>query len=70
MKQNINYIAGGAALGAVLGAMAGLLYQRRTQARLSAEGVVAASAGSIDSSRLLRLGLAVIALVRQVMELG
>jgi hypothetical protein len=70
MKQAMNYVAGGAALGAVVGALAGLVYQRREQSKTPAGESALVAGQPLDTSRLLKLGLAVIALVRQVMELG
>lgn len=63
----MQYVAGGAALGAVLGAVAGLLYLRQRQS----SGEVAEASGlvPVDRGKLMRLGIAVLALVRQITEL-
>jgi hypothetical protein len=69
MKDNMRYVMGGAALGAILGAVVGLVASRRMGEEVDAQGnaLVAQPLGTGD---VLKLGAAVVAVVRQVMELG
>lgn len=71
MKDNMRYVVGGAALGAVLGAVAGLLAGRRLlgQEAVDADGK-ALVAAPMNMGAVMRLGATVVAVVRQVMELG
>ena len=71
MKDEIRYIVGGAAIGAMAGALVALVHRRSTMSRLpEGEDVSRAVAAPLDRGRVLRLAWAVIAVVRQVLELG
>ena len=69
MKDNMRYVMGGAAVGAILGAVVGLVASRRMGEETDAEGnaLVAEPLGMGD---VMKLGATVVAVVRQVMELG
>jgi hypothetical protein len=65
VREDTQFVAGGAALGAILGAVVAWVYVRRSAQ--TSEGSVLP--GTPDARRLLRLGVAVIGVVRQVLEL-
>ena len=66
-RDKLQYVAGGAALGAVVGALAGLVFLRRQQGSLDVGSQSALV--QMDRGKLMRLGLAVLALVRQIAEM-
>lgn len=68
MNDETRYVAGGAAVGAIVGALAAWAYRRYLgPARPAGQPEARVP---LDRSKVLRLGWAVIALVRQVLELG
>ncbi|NLG48800.1 MAG: hypothetical protein GX552_01655 [Chloroflexi bacterium] len=69
MKDDMRYIVGGASVGAILGALVGWLYMR-SQAKQIEEGAQNAIAQPLDTRQLLRLGGAIVGVIRQVLELG
>lgn len=69
MKNDSRYIVGGAAIGAVLGAVVGLALSKK--GKPSAQGAeVQRSQVHIESGQLVRLGTLVVSLIRQLMDLG
>jgi len=66
VKDDMRYVVGGAAAGAILGALAGWVLGMRHQGSGDESGVVR----RVDSGRMMRLGWAVIGVIRQVLELG
>lgn len=66
MRDHLRYIVGGAALGALIGALVGLAAGRIKKAPSSAQ---TAAVTTLDTRRLARLALAVIGVVRQVVDL-
>ena len=67
MNDRTRLIVGGAAVGAVAGALVAWLVGRRL--RRPAPDDAQRAAVAVDRGRLLRLGMAVIAVVRQVLEM-
>ena len=68
MNDRGRYVMIGAAVGALVGAVAGFIASHVEQ-----EGDLArlpAAAKSLDRQRLTRLGMSVVAVVRQIMDLG
>ena len=70
MRDDLRCVLRGAALGAVLGGVAGLLYSRLPGTRRSGESGVGRGGRRLDKGRLLRLGWSLIGFVRQVLSLG
>ncbi|MBN1399750.1 MAG: hypothetical protein JXA74_02870 [Anaerolineae bacterium] len=72
MNDRLRYVAGGAALGAVVGALAGLIVARSHGPEPAAEGerAVPAKQRELDTGRIFRLGASVIGVVRQILELA
>lgn len=70
MRDDTRYIAGGAALGAVLGALAAWAYVRYSAPETEEATTALVARPPLDRAKVFRLLLAVIALVRQVLELG
>ncbi len=69
MKNDSRYIIKGAAAGAVLGALVGWAAGRFGGKR--ADGTVATRSDfHLESGQLMRLGGAIVALVRQIIDLG
>lgn len=69
MEDDIKYIVGGAALGAIAGALAAWAYKRYAARQAIGAPDGEAAVPAVDRGRLLRLGWAVVAVVRQVLEL-
>ena len=69
MGDDLRYVAGGAALGALLGALGGLVYSRFL-GKPGSSGEARRRGGGGDKGKLLRLGWAIIGLIRQITELG
>jgi gas vesicle protein len=72
VDDRIRYVAGGAALGAIAGALVGVIVARSHGGQLREEGQrgVPARHGDADGRSILRLGMSVIAVVRQILELA
>ena len=70
MKDEMRYVVGGAAVGAMAGALMAWVYYRRSAPQRAAEIAAGAIAVPLDRGRLMRLAWAVIGVVRQVLELG
>jgi hypothetical protein len=70
MKDEMRYIVGGAAIGAMAGAVAAWVYYRRSAPQRAPEIAAGAAGVPLDRGRLMRLAWAVIGVVRQVLELG
>jgi membrane protein YqaA with SNARE-associated domain len=69
VKNDSRYIVGGAALGAVLGALVGWALGR-TRKRLPDGSLAVRSEVKIESRQLMRLGGLLVALIRQIIDLG
>lgn len=67
MKNNLRYVLAGAALGAILGALAGLIHMRATSQRSGSPESAQQSAAELDLSQIARLGLVVLGAVRQIL---
>lgn len=65
----MRYIVGGASVGAMLGALVGWLYVR-SQAKQLGDGTQARVPQQLDTRQLMRLGGAIVGVVRQILELG
>ena len=70
MPDDVRYVAGGAVLGAVLGALAGWTYARFSRKGAGDRAESDRRGGRVERGQLLRLGWAVIGVIRQVLELG
>lgn len=69
MKDDMRYIVGGASIGAILGALVGWLYLR-SQAKQIGDGTRDKLTQPLDTRQLMRLGGAIVGVIRQVLELG
>ena len=70
MKNNLRYVLVGMALGAVLGAVAGLIHMRATSPQAgSAAGAQSPALEELDLSHVARLGLLVLGTVKQILAL-
>jgi hypothetical protein len=70
VDDRIRYVAGGAALGAIAGALVGLIVARSHGGEPRGERGVPAKHGEADGRSIFRLGMSVIAVVRQILELA
>lgn len=61
MKDDMRYVVGGASVGAMLGAIVGWLYLRSRKKQADKP---------LDSRQLMRLGGAIIGVIRQIVDLG
>jgi hypothetical protein len=67
LRDDLYYVVGGAALGAILGALGGWLFLRyRGKSR---GGSLPSKETSLDKSKLMRLGWSVVRVIREVFEL-
>lgn len=66
MRDSLRYMVRGAAVGALLGAVVGLLAGR---ARKGGQGADAALTKGFDPSKLLKVGMATLGVIRQMLEL-
>jgi hypothetical protein len=69
LRDDLYYVVGGAALGAILGALGGWLYFRyvgKPRGKALAPGK---EIERVDRSRLMRLGWSVVRVVREIVEL-
>ena len=70
-ETNTRYVIGGAAIGAVVGAVAGLLLSSRLEAdAVSEDGVVTRPSRELSMRSMATLAGAVVTVVRQVLELS
>lgn len=69
MREEARVIVIGAVLGALVGAAGGWAYRRYGPPARTGEAGLPAKAGAVDTGRLFRLALAVLAVIRQVSEL-
>ena len=71
MDDRSRYVVGGAILGAMLGALLGWGLARHFGVKTTKSGGedVAATGSSLDMRRIFRLGLGVVGIVRQLLEL-
>jgi len=69
MNERTRWILGGAAVGAMAGALAAWFLVRRVAPARPEDGTAAMSARA-DRGRVLRLGLAVAGVVRQLLDLA
>jgi gas vesicle protein len=70
LSGKVRLILGGAIAGAVIGAVGAVILSRATSGRnRSRDGAVARRQSHVDIRRLVALGVAAVALVRQALEL-
>ena len=69
MKEDLRYVVGGAAVGAMIGALIGWLYMR-SHAQQPSSISSGAQSRALDTRQLMRLGGAVVGVIRQIIELG
>jgi hypothetical protein len=69
MKDNLRYIVGGAAFGALLGAVGGWLYGR-ILAPSAEDSSLSIRARSLDRGQVVQLAWSVVRVVREILELG
>jgi membrane protein YqaA with SNARE-associated domain len=70
LRDNLRYVVGGATIGALLGAVAGWLLGRGAAKSVAVTRDGREIESAIDTGQLLRLGVAVVAVVRLLLELG
>ncbi|MHB1295698.1 MAG: hypothetical protein ACYC4R_11965 [Anaerolineae bacterium] len=70
MSKDLRYMLSGAALGAVLGAVSGWAFLRFARGERAGSGTELAKSGAVDTNKLMRLGLTLVSVVRQLMDLG
>ncbi len=68
--DDVRIVVGSAALGAILGALAGVVYLRTSRAPRRPNISVGDQLMAVDKRRLAQLGMAVIGVVRMLVELG
>lgn len=72
VKEDTKFVVGGAAAGAILGALAGWLYSRSardTKAQASPNGIIA-PAKPLEKGQVFRLATLVIGVIRQLIDMG
>ena len=69
MGDDLRCILRGAAVGAILGCVGGLLYSRLLGAPQLASGGAGRGSRNLDKGKLLRLGWSVVAVIRQITSL-
>ena len=71
MKEDMKFVVGGAAVGAILGALVGWLYLRsmRSNEAQVAESVIA-PAKTLDRGQIFRLATSVVSVIRQLIDLS
>jgi len=70
VDDDVKYVVGGAALGAIIGALAAWSYRRYALQPALESGGAEVETAPVDRGKLMRLAWAVVAVVRQVLELG
>ncbi len=70
MDEDTRYVFGGAAIGAMLGALAVWLYTRYGMRDRRGDQPGPKVPGKVDSGRIMRLGWSVIGVVRQILDLN
>ncbi len=68
MNDRTRWIVGGAAMGAVAGALVAWLVRRKVEE--PEESAAVRTALPVDRGKVLRLGMAVVTVVRQVLDLA
>jgi hypothetical protein len=69
LRDDLYYVVGGAALGAVLGALGGWLSYRYLGKSRGGASAPQKGTASLDRSKLMRLGWSVVKLIREIVEL-
>jgi len=71
VKEDMKFVVGGAAVGAILGALVGWLYLRsmRSNEAQAAESVTA-PAKTLDRGQIFRLATSVVSVIRQLIDLS
>lgn len=69
MDDDVRYIVGGAAAGAVIGALVAWLYKRYSSRQEVGAIEGGPAARPVDRGRLLRVGFGTIGLIRQILDL-
>jgi len=69
LDDRSRYVVGGAMLGAMLGALLGWGLARQFSVQQKSGGEDLAASSSLDMRRIFRLGVGVMGIVRQVLEL-
>ena len=69
MGDDLRRMLKGAAVGAVLGCVGGLLYSRLLGAPQSASGGAGRASRGLDKGKLLRLGWSIVGVIRQITSL-
>lgn len=65
MRDDLYYMVGGAALGAILGALGGWLFSRSRGKSRGGSG----PSKEVDKGKLMRLGWSVVKVIREIIEL-
>ena len=69
MQDKLRVIVIGAAVGALLGALGGWLYQRYESKKDKSGSSALVQRKSLDRGKVMRLGVALVGVIRQLMDL-
>ncbi|MHB0858659.1 MAG: hypothetical protein ACYC5M_13970 [Anaerolineae bacterium] len=69
MSKDLRYMLGGAALGTVLGAVSGWAYMRYGRRERLGSGSELAKPGAVDTGKVMRLGITLVSVVRQLLDM-
>lgn len=70
MSKDLRYMLSGAVLGAVLGAVSGWAFVRFVRGERATNGTELAKTGAVNPNKLMRLGITLVSVVRQLMDMG